>query len=168
MAIVKSLKATGSDLAHNTVSIIGTLESISPDGTPMVSFPEDGATLWAAQSALSEYDFSLLATLPVKVVLLVDIKAPQHPVITGVVRDKLPTAHCMEQKINDVSSFIGQPDVLVDGQRVTLSAQHEILLQCGKSSILLRRDGKVVIKGSNLISRSSGTNKIKGSSININ
>ena len=59
-------------------------------------------------------------------------------------------------------------DVLIDGKRVTLDAKEEIVLRCGKASIILRSDGKVVIKGTNLLSRSRGMNKIKGGAVHIN
>ena len=59
-------------------------------------------------------------------------------------------------------------DVLIDGKRVTFDAQEEIVLRCGKASIILSRDGKIVIKGTHLLSRSRGMNKIKGGAVHIN
>jgi len=56
----------------------------------------------------------------------------------------------------------------VDGERVTIEGSREILLRCGQSSILLQEDGRVVIRGTNLLSRSSGINKIKGGAVRIN
>ena len=56
----------------------------------------------------------------------------------------------------------------IDGETVTLSADRELVLVCGKSSIHLRRDGKVVIRGEQLVSRASGTNRIRGGSIQLN
>jgi hypothetical protein len=56
----------------------------------------------------------------------------------------------------------------VDGERVTIEGKREILLRCGQSSILLHEDGRVVIRGTNLLSRSSGINKIKGGAVRIN
>ncbi|MFA7060615.1 MAG: DUF6484 domain-containing protein [Pedobacter sp.] len=59
-------------------------------------------------------------------------------------------------------------DVLIDGKRITFDAQEEIELRCGKSSITLTKAGKVLIRGAYLLSRSSGTNRIKGGSVQIN
>ena len=59
-------------------------------------------------------------------------------------------------------------DVLIDGKRVTFDAKEEIVLRCGEASIVLRNDGKVVIKGKNILSRSHGMNKIKGGAVHIN
>jgi hypothetical protein len=59
-------------------------------------------------------------------------------------------------------------DVQADGERLTLSANREIVLRCGDASITLTRAGKVVIQGSYVLSRSTGYNKIKGAAIDIN
>ena len=59
-------------------------------------------------------------------------------------------------------------DVLIDGERITFDAEKEIVLRCGKSSITLTRSGKVLIRGAYLSSRSSGSNRIKGKSVQVN
>jgi hypothetical protein len=56
----------------------------------------------------------------------------------------------------------------VDGQRVEFTAEQEIVLRCGKASITLTRAGKVLIEGAYVLSRSSGENRIKGGSVQIN
>jgi hypothetical protein len=59
-------------------------------------------------------------------------------------------------------------DALVDGKRVTLDARDEIVLRCGQASITLRRNGRVVIRGTYVETRSRGTNRIKGGDVRIN
>ncbi|MDT8909235.1 MULTISPECIES: DUF6484 domain-containing protein [Pseudomonas] len=56
----------------------------------------------------------------------------------------------------------------LDGERLEFSAEREIVLRCGKASITLTRAGKVIIRGTYLSSRSSGANRIKGGSVQIN
>jgi len=56
----------------------------------------------------------------------------------------------------------------VDGGVITFTAEQEICLRCGEASITLTRAGKVLIKGSYLLSRSTGPNRIKGGSIQLN
>ena len=56
----------------------------------------------------------------------------------------------------------------VDNERLVLSAKQEIVLECGESSITLTKAGKVLIRGNYLLSRSSGVNRIKGGSVQIN
>ena len=55
-----------------------------------------------------------------------------------------------------------------DGQRVRLIAQQEIVLQCGESSITLKHNGRVIIRGTYVETYASGTNRIKGGSVRIN
>ena len=56
----------------------------------------------------------------------------------------------------------------VDGRRVRLTAQDEIVLQCGSASVTLRRNGRVVIRGAYVETHSEGTNRIKGGQVQIN
>jgi hypothetical protein len=56
----------------------------------------------------------------------------------------------------------------VDGKRVRIVAQDEIVLQCGDASITLRRNGRIVIKGTYIETCSEGTNRIKGGQVRIN
>ena len=56
----------------------------------------------------------------------------------------------------------------VDGKRVRVTAQDEIVLQCGGASVTLRRNGRVIIRGTYVETRSDGTNRIKGGQVQIN
>jgi hypothetical protein len=49
-----------------------------------------------------------------------------------------------------------------------IEGRDEVVLRCGQGSITLRADGKIVIKGTQLVSRASDTNKIRGASVQIN
>src|SRR5690606_14486919 len=53
----------------------------------------------------------------------------------------------------------------LDDEVLTLSAEREIVLRCGKASITLTRAGKIILRGTYVLSRSSGVNKIKGGSV---
>ena len=53
-------------------------------------------------------------------------------------------------------------------EAVLLEALAELVLKCGASSITLRRDGKIVLRGTHLLSRSSGPIRIKGGHVEIN
>ena len=56
----------------------------------------------------------------------------------------------------------------VDGRRVKVTAQDEIVLQCGSASVTLRRNGRVVIRGAYVETHAEGTNRIKGGQVQIN
>jgi hypothetical protein len=59
-------------------------------------------------------------------------------------------------------------EVSGDGRRLVMTAYSELHLQCGESSITLRRDGKVSIKGKYILSRAKVSNRIKGGSVQLN
>jgi hypothetical protein len=79
---------------------------------------------------------------------------PGHPIILG--------------KLWQAESAAATVQAAVDNERLVLSADKEIVLQCGASSIVLTKAGKVLIRGAYLSSRSSGVNRIKGGSVQIN
>jgi uncharacterized protein DUF6484 len=60
------------------------------------------------------------------------------------------------------------PNLTLDGKRVCLEATDELTLRSGKASITLGADGRIVIKGMEIVSRARGTNKIKGAAVQIN
>lgn len=59
-------------------------------------------------------------------------------------------------------------EAIVDGDRVTIVADKEIVLKCGEGSITIRKDGKIVVQGTHLLSRSKGPHRIKGARVDIN
>jgi hypothetical protein len=93
------------------------------------------------------------------VVVLFEQGNPRRPIIVGVLQDSSVSAAAIPAAL--VSAR-------VDEQRVILTAEREIVLRCGDASITLTRAGKVLIKGTYVLSRSSGYNKIKGAAVDIN
>lgn len=56
----------------------------------------------------------------------------------------------------------------LDGERIVFTAEKEIVLRCGKASMTLTRAGKIILRGEYILSRSSGVNRIKGGTVQIN
>jgi len=87
------------------------------------------------------------------VVLLFEDGDPARPIVVGVIRPA------------DAAPGVAAD---VDGERVVLAADREIVLRCGEASITLTRAGKVLIRGTYILTRSSGANRIKGAAVEIN
>ncbi len=101
-----------------------------------------------------------------EIALAFDRGDPERPIILGFIYQPQRPA---EPEQSGVSADGGTSlEVRLDGERVTLSADKEIVLRCGKASLTLTRAGKVLIRGAYLLSRSSGVNRIKGGSVQIN
>jgi len=85
-----------------------------------------------------------------------------RPVITGIIQQLKAPNKCTS---NIKEQFKTKLD---DSDRLVFSAEREIVLQCGKSSIHLTKAGKVIIRGNYVLSRSTGLNSMKGGSVSIN
>ncbi|RMI00751.1 MAG: hypothetical protein D6681_11200, partial [Calditrichaeota bacterium] len=102
-----------------------------------------------------------------EVALVFEKGDPQKPIIVGPL--------CHPEKASQPISENGRAaeadspvEACVDGHRITITAKKEIVLRCGKASITLTHAGKILIRGKYVLSRSSGVNRIKGGSVQIN
>jgi hypothetical protein len=66
----------------------------------------------------------------------------------------------------DAGSRVLEADV--DGRRVRIVAQDEIVFECGQASVTLRANGRIIIRGTYVETHSEGTNRIKGGQVRIN
>ena len=90
---------------------------------------------------------------------------PRLPIIIGIVQDQPFVTHPSKEIALEKTRI---KDIVVDGKRIVFDAKKEIILRCGKGSVTIQANGKIVIKGTDLISRSKGMNKIKGAAVRIN
>ncbi len=131
----------------------GLLVAVGEDGTPKVDFEgnPDGQPIPAVSTvATTARDAGREA------VLAFEDEDGHRPILLGLVQPPSPP------------SAARPAEVYVDGEQITLSAEKEVVLRCGHSSITLTRAGKILIRGKYLLSRSSGVNRIKGGSVQIN
>ena len=91
---------------------------------------------------------------------------PRLPVLMGLVQPAVRTP--LLDALLDAPPKGSKLEAKVDGERVVIEGKEEIVLRCGQASITLRRDGKVVVRGTYLETRAKGTNRIKGGSVQIN
>lgn len=91
-----------------------------------------------------------------------------RPVVLGFVHHPAEIAPACKEQPTVPPEPRETRDATIDGKRITFDAQEEIVLRCGQASITLTRAGKVLIRGAYVLSRSSGANRIKGGSVQIN
>jgi len=91
---------------------------------------------------------------------------PRLPVLMGLLQPAVQTP--MLDALLSAPPKSAALEAKVDGKRVVIEGQDEIVLRCGQASITLRRNGKVVVRGTYLETRATGTNRIKGGSVQIN
>src|SRR5215471_9737051 len=135
--------------------VIGRIAAIGADGAPVVDFPENPAGEPVPAMATARYD---LGSVGRNVALMFFSGDPARPLAIGVV------AQPGRKDAVDANAHAARepPECL------TLSATREIVLQCGRASIVLTRAGKVLVRGAYLSLRSSGMQRITGASVQIN
>jgi hypothetical protein len=92
----------------------------------------------------------------------------ERPIITGVLEDDPVHAPSSSDGAAVVLPRDASQTVQVDGRRLHLTAQQEVLIECGKSSLRLRADGRIVLLGTDIVSRARCTHKVKGGNVLIN
>jgi hypothetical protein len=134
--------------------VIGVLVGLNEQRQPLVAFPGNpraDSTIAKSTIQLSTQDIGF------KVALLFENGDPLLPMVIGRI-----------QNLGHATVETPQITAEVDSERLTLAANREIILKCGKASITLTRSGKIILRGNYLLSRSSGVNRIKGGSVQIN
>jgi hypothetical protein len=130
------------------VAQTGVLLEIGANGSPIVDYGGNELGPIPARTAI------LSANAGDTVLLVFDGGDPTRPIIVGVVRDRFEKSHPQRLKL-------AAKEILVEGTE-------EVSLRCGESSLILRKDGKAVLKGREVLSRASRTNRIKGATVQLN
>jgi hypothetical protein len=136
---------------------IGSLLGFDGEGRPLVDFPENrsGRPIVARTTVRPAPD-----DVGREAALLFENGDPHRPILIGFLEQQTFAPGSREEPT--------PKDVTLDGERIVLAAKQEIVLRCGKATITLTRAGKILIRGAYVSSRSSGVNRVKGGSVQIN
>jgi hypothetical protein len=134
---------------------IGILVAFADAATPLVVCPGIGGPALAARTTVDLGAEHIGA----EVLLLFEGGDPARPIVIG----RLRRAAAWPAKQTPP-----QVDVDADGRRLTLSVKEQLVLRCGQASITLTAAGKVLIQGTYVSSRSTGVNRVKGGSVQLN
>ncbi|MEZ2331242.1 DUF6484 domain-containing protein [Mesorhizobium sp. RCC_202] len=126
---------------------------------PLVVF--SGNPKETALSARSLVELSR-ESIGAEVALLFQDGDPERPLIVG--RIVGPTKK-QPQKPTESSDDM---TVTRDGETVKITAGERLELRCGKSVIIMEKDGHLTIRGTYLVSHASASNRIRGGSVNLN
>lgn len=81
--------------------------------------------------------------------------------------DAAPVEGAQTEKVS-LPSENSPLELRIDGQRLLLEAREELELRCGDASLTLRRDGLVIVRGTDIVSHAKARNRIRGASVQIN
>ncbi|ARU58833.1 hypothetical protein OLMES_4845 [Oleiphilus messinensis] len=168
-----SRHVNSSPVGQQGMLIIGKVVAISDAGNPVVSYnaPTEHHPVEALSTVMLD-----TADIGKDIALSFAQNRQNMPIVMGVIRSLLDDVLSADAPVDakdepeSVDSFPDpvSPEVLVNGQKLELSAAEEVTLRCGKSSITLKKNGKIVIRGEHILSRAAGANRIKGGSIELN
>jgi hypothetical protein len=136
---------------------IGSLVGFAPhDHTPLVTYPgQPCPEALRARTTLDLYS----AHVGQEIVLLFAEGDPKRPIVVGSLNGSGASA---------LSNSTGHVEVDADGRRLVVSATEQIVLRCGRASLTLTKEGKVVLEGAYVSHHSSGVLRLKGGSVQIN
>lgn len=139
----------------------GILIGFNEHGSPLVDFPGNlsRAPIPAISTLALQYEFGGR-----EVVLNFEDNDAQRPIILGLVQPPLKPL----KQVAWTPDASNPMEITADGETVRLNGRKEIVLRCGKASITLTSAGKIIIRGAYILNRSSGVNRIKGGSVQIN
>ncbi|MHB8813460.1 MAG: DUF6484 domain-containing protein [Steroidobacteraceae bacterium] len=159
--------------AAGAAAVLGRIVALVPGGAVTVEIPGASGPRTARLAAPLSADELLAAReTAAPAVIVFENGDPALPIIVGLVQPvdpaRTPASPTHAQGSSAPSDGPRVLEVDVDGRRVRITAQDEIVLECGSASITLRRNGRVVVRGTYVESYSDGTNRIKGGQVRIN
>lgn len=150
--IIETTQENGSQptVRHEPVSGMVTARIVGFQGTlPQLLMEISGELRYSTAIAVTG-EIDAAKDIGATVCVSFDRNNPDRPIVLG----KLQTG------LNDRVSKVAD--------RIEITSDTEIVLRCGKASIHLRSDGTVAIRGTNVASRASETNRIRGGNVQIN
>jgi len=135
------------------------VERVDSAGVPWVRLPEGRVTSAKTTTSVTVEELSKAAEAGAKAVIAL-LCDTQEPVIVGIIAAR--------PDISETTPGAEPLTAEIDGERIVLTGHDEIVLRCGQASITLTKAGKILLRGAYVSSRSSGVNRIKGGSVQIN
>ena len=143
--------------------VVGKLFGLDGQGRPLVEFSQNPLRRAIPARTTVVLEMNHIGR---EVTLIFEEGDAAKPIVVGIILP--PKEQTVNGKHNGQITPQKPLEVQVDNERLTFTAQQEIVLRCGKASITLTAAGKIILRGKYLLSRSSGVNRIKGGSVQIN
>jgi hypothetical protein len=154
-----------SSLSQTVSPCIGQLAGMDESGEIFVRIEGQGPFAAKLVAGLDREILGLLEMQGREALIVFEQGDPRRPIIIAMMENRLESL--IDFEISGAERLIPE-EAVIDGKRVIIEAEQELVLKCGKGSIQIRKDGRIIIKGTELLSRASGAQRIRGASVNIN
>jgi hypothetical protein len=162
-------------LATSAEIKVGVLAADSTAAALRVDFPGNAAGPLPARSLVPLDDDAVSRAVASRqpVVLLFENGDQRLPIIAGLLQAE-PGAALLGSLLHGPPQAAAASvptrglEARLDGKRVVLEGEHEVVLRCGEASVTLRRDGKIILRGAYIETTAKGVNRIRGGSVKIN
>lgn len=131
--------------------VIGVFLGYDDDASPLVVFPGNLEETALPARSLTGLTSDMIGS---EVALLFQEGDPARPLIVG--------------RIVEPTRKTAMPHAVRDGERVRITGEERIELRCGKATIIMEKDGRIIIRGTYVTSQASAANRIRGGSIDLN
>ena len=128
---------------------IGVLMGFDGDA-PLVVFPGNPREAAVPARSIAPVNYAMIGA---EVALMFEGGDPLRPLIVGRLVEPARGA---------------PPQVFRDGEVVRVTGGERIELRCGSASLIMEKDGRITLRGTRLVSHASGTNRIRGGSVQLN
>lgn len=127
--------------------VCGTITSVAVDGSFTVEYPGNEMGPIPAKTVVQNL------WLGASVLLAFDSGDPTRPIVLGVVHDRIQTQ--------------GRT-IHLKAAEIVLEATERLSIQCGEAAVEAERHGKLKLRGRDVLSRATRTNKVQGSTVQLN
>lgn len=166
VALTRSEEASAQEHASR-----GRIVSWSREAGVRVDFTGNPGAPLRASSTLrfTELELERAVASQQPVLLLFEGGDVSRPVIVGLLFDEpWADAGVVAPPIETRAAPSGRVRAFRDGQEVLVEGAERVELRCGKARIILTRSGRIILRGTYISSQSSGVQRIRGGSVEIN
>jgi phage gp45-like len=127
------------------------------DGAPLVVFAGNDSDQAIAARSLTHLSANDVGS---EVALLFEDGRKDSPLIIGCIMEpvRLPTEVRPEAPVVKAD----------DDQPIVIKSRRSLEFRCGKASIVMKADGRVTIRGTQILTRAERTNRVQGATVALN
>lgn len=156
----------------NQKQLIGTLVGVDGENRPLVDFESNSSNKPIPALSLINFPSSTKAWFHFPIPALINLVGNNNqPIIVGLIHEQLfshPGQEIQTDNTNIEMPIEEYTQHKLNADFINIEGNDEIQFNCGKSSLSLKKNGQIIIKGEDITNRARSNNKIRGGSVKIN